>query len=231
MRFLALLKKEFRECLPWVLLAAAFVLALGILAMVNERIRIEQGYGYRVFTPGSSVSSYELSSASFLSFVGLLIFLASLGLGLALGIRQFWVAHFTGTWAFTLHRSVNRATILWAKLAAAVVSVTFSLGLVWLYFYWYAHRSEYFPVPPTTRVFIEGWIFILFGLVVYLGTALSGLSRARWYTTKMFGLAFSVLIFVTIVVQWELALAFLAIIAGVVILLSQIIDTFLSREF
>ena len=71
----------------------------------------------------------------------------------------------------------------------------------------------------------------MFGLVVYLGTALSGLSRARWYTTKMLGLAFSVLIFVTIVAQWKLTLAFSAVIVGVVILLSQIIDTFLSREF
>lgn len=229
MRFLALLKKEFRECLPWVLLAVTFVLVFGFLAMVDERIGIENRY--RVFTPGSSVSPYELTSSSSLSFVGTLMFLASVGLGLALGIRQFWMAHFTRTWGFTLHRSVSRATILWVKLAAAAVSITFFLGLVWLYFYWYAHRSEYFPVPPTTRVFIEGWIFIVFGLVVYLGTALSGLSQARWYTTKMLGLAFSVLIFVTILVQWRLTLAFLAIIAGVVILLSQIIDTFLSREF
>jgi len=227
MRFLALLRKELRECLPWVLLAVAFLLVFGFLGMIPQRI----GHHYRVFSPGSSVSSYGLTRASLLSFVGMLIFLASVGLGLALGIRQFWMAHFTRTWAFTLHRSVSRATILWAKLAAAAISVTFSLGLIWLYFYWYAHRSEYFPVPPTTRVFIEGWIFIVFGLVVYLGTALSGLSRARWYTTKMFGLAFSVLIFVTIVAQWKLTLAFLALIAGVVILLSQIIDTFLSREF
>jgi hypothetical protein len=229
MRFFALMRKEFRECLPWVLLAAVFVLVFGFLAMVDERTGIENRY--RVFPPGSSIAPYELIGTSLLDTVGMLMFFASTGLGLALGIRQFWMAHFTRTWGFTLHRSVSRATILWAKLATAAVSVTFSLGLVWLYFYWYARRSEYFPVPPTTRVFIEGWIFILWGFVVYLGTVLSGLSRARWYTTKMLGLAFSVLIFVTILAQWKLTLAFSAVIVGIVILLSQIIDTFLSREF
>lgn len=227
MRFFALMRKELRECLPWVLLAVAFLLAFGFLAMVPRRIE----YSHRVFPPGSSVSPYELTNLSSLDSVSMLMFLASVGLCLVLGVRQFWMAHFIRTWGFTLHRSVSRATILWAKLAAATISATFSLGLIWLYFYWYAHESEYFPVPPTTRILIEGWIFIAFGLVVYLGTALSGLSQARWYTTKMLGLAFSVLIFVTIVVQWKLTLAFLALIAGVVILLTQIIDTFLSREF
>jgi hypothetical protein len=230
MRFLALLKKELRECLPWALLAAAFVLAFGFFSMITQRV---DGYSYKVFSPGSSVSFsyYEFVSRAPYGPIGVLVFLASVGLGLALGVRQFWMAHFTKTWGFTLHRSASRATILWAKLAAAAVSITFSLGLVWLYFYWYARRSEYCPLPPTIRVFLEGWIFIMFGLVVYLGTALSGLSRARWYTTKMLGLAFSVLIYATILAQWRLTWAFSAVIAGVVILLSQIIDTFLSREF
>jgi hypothetical protein len=230
MRFLVLLKKELRECLPWVLLAAAFVLVFGFFSMINQRI---DEYSYKVFTPGSSIpfSYFEFIGSAPCDTVGVFVFLASIGLGLALGIRQFWMAHFTRTWGFTLHRSASRAAILWAKLAAAAVSITFSLGLVWFYFYWYARRSEYSPLPPTIRVFIEGWIFIVFGLVVYLGTALSGLSRARWYTTKMLGLAFSVLIYVTILAEVKLTLAFLAVVVGVVILLSQIIDTFLSREF
>jgi len=88
-----------------------------------------------------------------------------------------------------------------------------------------------FIAPPTVRVFIEGWIFILLGLVVYLGATLVGLSRTKWYTTKIFALAFAAFIILMVFVQCRLAWAFAVIIIGVVILLSQIFDTFLRREF
>ncbi|GAI48504.1 unnamed protein product, partial [marine sediment metagenome] len=75
---------------------------------------------------------------------------------------------------------------------------------MWVALYWYANRPEVFPIPQTVRVFIEGWIFIMLGLVTYLGTALSSLSTAKWYTTKIFGLAFATVIIVTTLSQWTL---------------------------
>ena len=86
-------------------------------------------------------------------------------------------------------------------------------------------------MPLPGRVFIEGWLFIVLGLVAYLGTALMGLSAARWYTTKIFGLAFATVVICMIFLQWRLSWAFAVVIIGVVVLLSQIIDTFLNREF
>ena len=231
MKFLALMRKELRESLPWMLLAAIFLLIFGSLALWSRTIPQNIAYRYPVFSPGSNINTYQLTKPSLLQPVGSLLFLTSIGLGLVLGGRQFWVAHFTKTWGFTLHRSVSRQTILGAKLAAAIVAFAVSLGTVWLALYWYASRPQLLTAPPTMRIFIEGWIYILLGFVVYLGTCLAGLSRAKWYTTKIFGLAFAVLILVTALVQWKLILAFAAIIAGILILLTQITDTFLNREF
>jgi hypothetical protein len=139
--------------------------------------------------------------------------------------------YFTGTWPFLLHRSVDRKIILAAKLTSATIAFIISLGTIWLFFYWYANRPELFTLPQTARIFIDGWIFILIGLVVYLGTALSGLSTAKWYTTKVFGLAFAIVIIIVPFSLWRLAWIFVFIAAGVFILLSQIISLFLNREF
>ena len=71
----------------------------------------------------------------------------------------------------------------------------------------------------------------MIGLVIYFGTALTGLSRARWYTTKKVALAFALLILVTAFSQWKLSFAFLSAIIGIAVLVVQIIDTFLNREY
>jgi hypothetical protein len=161
--------------------------------------------------------------------IGPWLFVLSIGLGLVLGIRQFWIPTFTRTWPFLLHRSVNRNTILAAKLTATSIAFACSLVPVWIGIYWYSTRPEVFAVPPTFRFFIEGWIFIILGFMIYLGTALSGLSTAKWYTTKIFGLILGFIIF--IVVQFTLVELLGVIIVSTAILLSQIFQTFLRREF
>jgi len=231
MRFSALLRKEFRECIPWLLLAAVVFFGFGGYCL---RAFAFPRYGYLYnpyFQPGSLVEPYRLTNYSALQLPGIWLSLTSIGLGLILGVRHFWIPYFTGTWPFLLHRSVNRKTVLAAKLTAAAITFVISLGFTWIVLYWYANRPELFTLPQTARIFIEGWIFILLGLVVYLGTALSGLSTAKWYTTKAFGIAFaSIIIFMTFS-QWQLFWTFAVIVIGIVILLSQVIDTFLNREF
>lgn len=228
MRFLALLRKELREALPWMSLAAVVFLIFGGLVLREKMIYPRS---YPVFSPYSNVGTYHLTRYPLLGDTGTLLFLTSIGLGLILGGRQFWVAHYTKTWGFILHRSVSRKTILAAKLAAAAIAFVISLGIIWSVFYWYTSRPELLPVPSRIRIFIEGWVFIVLGFVIYLGTALAGLSRAKWYTIKIFGLGFAVLVLVTTFVQWRLISVFAAIVVGIVILLTQIIDTFLNREF
>jgi len=230
MRFSALLRKELRECLPWLLLAAIVFLALGGFFLRAEAY-YEDFRRYSRLSPGTAVDHYRLTYYPILRATGPWLFLSSIGLGLVIGVRQFWIPNFTRTWPFLLHRSVSRKTILAAKLTTASIAFVISIVPVWVGLYWYACRPEVFAIPPTFRVFIEGWIFITLGLVTYLGTALSGLSTANWYTTKIFSLAFATIVIVTIFSQWSLVWAFAVIAISVAILLSLIFDTFLRREF
>ena len=231
MRFSALLRKELRECLPWMLLAAIAFLAIGGFFLHVDAYDKSLYWRYSRMSPGTIISHYSMTFYPIPNVTGPWLLLSSIVLGLALGVRHFWIPHFTRTWPFLLHRSVSRKTILAAKLTATSIAFVISIVPVWVGLYWYATRPEVFPIPQTPRVFIEGWILIMLGLVTYLGTTLSGLSTAKWYTTKIFGLAFATVIIFTTFSQWSLVWAFAVIAISVVILLSRIFDTFLRREF
>jgi hypothetical protein len=122
-------------------------------------------------------------------------------------------------------------TILASKLTAATIALIASLGTVWIVLYWYACRPELFSVPAPVRIFIDGWIYILLGLMVYLATALTGLSRTKWYTTRIFGLCFATLVLLFAIFQSKVLWAVLFIAFGIAILLFQVIDTFFKREY
>ncbi|MCX5634444.1 MAG: hypothetical protein NTW55_01185 [Planctomycetota bacterium] len=242
MKFVALLKKELRECLPWMLLAAVFLTVFGGIALREQTLSRNITNRYPAFSPGSEVKRFEITYDPDIniysltrhypvSAAGSFLLIASIGLGLALGIRQFWMEQVTRTWSFLIHRSINRRAILWSKLAAAAIVFIISPGIIWSIFYWYSLRPELFAVPSTGRIFVEGWIFVVLGFMVYLGMTLAGLNRVRWYTTKLFGLLFAGLMVVVVLGQWSLLWAFIFIIVGITILLSQIIEIFLSREF
>ena len=230
MRFLTLTWKEFRESLPWILLAAIVLLLIGGFILQMETRHQTSEWRYQQIEPGKALQGYQLFNRTVLTFPGIWLFMVSIALGLVLGARQFWMAHFTKTWGFELHRSVNRITILAAKLFATVLGFCLSIGLVWTIFYYYASQPGLFVIPPSTRTFIEGWIFIALGFVAYLAAALVGLSSMRWYTTKIFGIAFALVVFLT-TIHWNLSWIFTALVVGTVILLPQIIYTFSDREF
>ncbi|MBN2271324.1 MAG: hypothetical protein JXN61_11960 [Sedimentisphaerales bacterium] len=231
MKFLMLLRKELRESLPWVLLAAVVLFAIGGL-MLRELARYDLvSWRHSQLVAGQPVSPYLLTQDSVLTGSAGLLFAVSIGLGLTLGVRHFWMPHFTRTWPFLLHRSVSRMTVLGSKLAAATIAFIVSLGTVWIALYWYACRPEIFLVPAPVKALIDGWIYIVLGLMVYLATALTGLSRARWYTTKIFGLAFATFIFLGVTMQRTVLWAVLVIAFGMAILLFQVIETFCKREY
>lgn len=230
MRFAALFGKEFRECLPWVLLVAIVLLALGGFLLRAQAYSIYEWH--RAYnSPGTPIEPYRLIFYSLLSPLGLLLFCSSIGLGLILGIRHFWIPHFTRTWLFLLHHSVDRSIILLAKLVAAFVALIVAIGPVWIGLFGYASRPELFTIPQPMRIFVVGWIFIILGFVVYLGTALTGLSKARWYTTKIVGLAFAAIVIFTTTMLSSLGWAFTVIFVSTATLLLQVFDTFLRREF
>lgn len=231
MRFLALLKKELRESLPWILLS--LVLLLTVCAYM---LRMEAYYGRHTrylsrLSPGTTINPSTFAHYSVLQVSAVWLLIISIGLGLVLGARHFGIPFFTRTWPFLLHRSTGRMTILAAKLTAATISIVVSLSTAWLILYLYACRPGIFTVPPSYINLIDGWLFTVLGLVVYLATALSALSTARWYTTKIFGLVLVTIMIFAMTVEssrlWVIAITTLA----AAILLSQTIHIFLTREF
>jgi ABC-type transport system involved in multi-copper enzyme maturation permease subunit len=233
MRFVALLRKELRESLPWLLLAGLLLLGVGLLTL-RTSVQFSEGRYWQYnqgMSPGETVNTWRLLRRPWLQMPAMWLAFIAPGLGLVLGVRHFWMPLFTRTWSFLLHRSVPRLTVLWAKLAAAIVAFLVSVGLVWTGLYWYACRPDLFPVPESRQMLLYGWICIVMGLVVYLGTALSALSTARWYTTRIFGLAFAALVVFVALFQWHPAWIAGLMVLAVLILLSQTTAAFLSREF
>lgn len=241
MRFLALLKKELREALPWLLLAAIILGFFGAIMIqaYSHSWREGQGYtkwsdSYRYDEPDRDdpcVDFYRIRGWSFLRDAAGLLLVISIGLGVVSGARQFLMPLALKTWAFTIHRSIPRTTILWAKFAATAITFTISCGAIWTLLWWYASRPGVLPMPPRTRTLVEGWLFVAVGLVVYFGTVLSTLSIVKWYTTKIFGLAFAPCILFFALSQTSIALCIAMIAVGLLILVSQVINTFLNREF
>jgi hypothetical protein len=212
------------------LLAAIVFIAVSSVLLRAATYYENLGYRYTRLSPGTTTSRYMFAFYPVMNQTGPWLFVLSVGLGLAIGVRQFWIPNFTRTWPFLLHRSVNRTTILAAKLTAASIAFIIAIVPIWVGIYWYITRPEIFIVPPPLRVFVEGWVFIILGFVTYLGTALSGLSTAKWYTTKIFGLLFVLAIFTTLS-MWTLGGLLIALIVSAVILLLQIFQTFGRREF
>jgi len=233
MRFLALLRKELRESLPWLLLAGLLLLGVGLLRLgpLNRFSTVEYWQYTNGLTPGETVDPHRLLRPGLLRWPGLWLAWMAPALGLILGVRHFWMPLFTRTWSFLLHRSAARPTILWAKLTAATAGLVLSLGASWTFLYWYARRPEVFPIPESAKALASGWIYIALGLVIYLGTAVSALSTARWYTTRIFGLAFAAVATLFILSLWNLTWIITLTILTLAILLSQTIAAFLDREF
>ena len=228
MKLVALFRKEWRESLPFVLLAVVVLLGSGMLVLRGKTMRHGPDY-FRLDSDGD-VSASRLIEQPMLTEIGAAVLLISIGLGLAVGVRQFWMPHFLKTWAFTLHRSTSRGDALLAKFAVAVAALL-GVAVVWTVLYAYAGREGLFPLPPRAATLAEGWIYVLLGLLVYLGTALSGLTAARWYTTKIFPLASAAGFLGWTLFQTSVAAALAVAAGGMAVLLVQIYHTFLTRDF
>ena len=230
MRFVALLRKELRESLPWILAAVITLLVIGGYSIRSQATHGKYRWRLNV-GPGQVVEPHRLLPPSVLQDSATLLLYVSIGLGLALGARHFGIPSLTRTWPFLLHRSTTRAAILLAKLVTGIIAQVVCLGLAWLLLFKYASRPDLFMIPPPIRMIADGALLILLGLLIYCGTTLSALSKSRWYTTRVLGL---VLAAVTVLAvsftssrPWVLA----TILIAAVILLPQIIHTFLTREF
>jgi hypothetical protein len=228
MRFIALVKNQLREVYGWLIAVAVIFTLLGGFILW----RSIAFYTPWSPTPGERIWPYNLFQyPEPLTRIGPVLIGASCILGLLLAAQQFLRQNIRKTWSFTIHRSVERSTILWAKFSAAILAFILCLGLEWTLFFLYVLKSGVFSYPPTLQTLIEGWIFILLGLVVYFGGVLSSVSTKKKYTTRFFGVIFAGVILILSFMRLNLVLCLTVIITAIVILVSDIIDSFLSREF
>jgi hypothetical protein len=163
--------------------------------------------------------------------VGPLLIFAAILCGTLMGFLQFWMPGFRRTWHFILHRSVTRGKILLSMISAAVLTFVIFAGGSWTLLFLYASLPGIFAMPPAFQVYIEGWLFISLGVVFYFGVALSGISPAKWYTTKLFPIAFAGVILIITFMGLEIIWAAILVAAGVLILAIQASSVFLNGEF
>jgi len=225
MKFLAVVKKEFRECLPWICLAGIVFAALGT-ALVYGQLHVDRLYR----EVPSERHLGVLISYSFLQNMGPLLLIVALCLGIVLGIRQFLAPGLDKTWPFTLHRPTPAWTIVMAKFLAAGLGLAMSVGLPWVLLYLYAARPGRFQMPVLPAVFLEGCLMILLGMVAYLGAAVSAIRPVRWYTTRIFGAAFGAGTCLLCLMGTPLAHAWVLAVAGACVLAVQVVHAVGSRE-
>lgn len=231
MKSLALLKKELWECLPWLLAAMGILLLLGFLSVLTMELHWRYSYSQQHEASGQELNIYSLLMSNSLGDTGPILLFVSLGLGIALGVRQFWFPWFTKTWAFVLHRDLSRVRILWVKLAAAALSMGTALVPIWTLLFLYGVFVQDCPPPPTFHTWLEGLFFIVLGTIPYVAAALSSMLPVRWYTTRLFPVGFAFLAVIFAFAPLPLAGHFMF--AGIILLVlaMPLFAEFEAREF
>lgn len=217
MKSAALLKKEMRECLPWLLAAMVILLLLGFFSIFSQTLYWRQAYALQHESSGKELNLWSLLSRNPLGDTGPVLLFVSLGLGLALGIRQFWFPWFAKTWAFVLHRDLSRVQMLWMKMAVAAFCLGIPFLGVWTLLYIYAYFVQDYSPPPTFQTWLEGLFFIVLAAIPYLAAALSSMLPVKWYTTRLFPFGFA---FITVIFAFvPLSLGEHFVYAGLVLLI------------
>ena len=230
MRFAALVKKELTEASPAILTIAILLMLIGALIIHSEQ-NYQNEWDFGKFKAGEPQGRHTFMKWYPLHRAGPLIIVFSIALAAGLGAGQFMEPFYRRNWAYTIHRSVKRTTILWAKFTAAAISMVIGVGLIWTMLYLYACQPGKFPFPPSPRVLLDGWLFILMSMVVYFAMVLTAVSTTQWYTTRVFPLVFTGLVYVIALSrQTPLSFAVIALIASAGFCL-QIVHTFTNREF
>ena len=215
MKFLTLLKGQLKDILGAGMVSIIMLLTPGYF-LINVNARYD-----------SATLSYHLSP---LATVGPLLIFGSILTGITIG-SPFWLLGFRKNWHFLLHRSVKRITVLVSLITAAILVLAVFTGGCWTLLFLYASVPGHFILPPTTQVYFEGWLFISLGLVFYFGTALSGISTARLYTTRLFGILFAGITFIVIFMSLNIIWAYTVVALSIMILASQVFYVFLNRDF
>ncbi|MFI4913370.1 MAG: hypothetical protein ACIAQZ_17060 [Sedimentisphaeraceae bacterium JB056] len=227
-----IIKKEIIHNKHWMGLALGFLLFFTTVIYV-EQVKMEQRNTPQNYAVNSEISLWSIyGSGSYTIHIrsfSALYFFSAAGLGILVGVSQFWVPFFTNTWKFTLHRPIKRSAALTLMLLSAAFIIALIAGGSWTIL-WLKAKSQ-FTLPPTTGALAEGWLFVLEGFVAYLAVALAALNQHRWYTAKFLPLLFA---FLTWIVMWTTVSFTGAIMAAgiyILIVMPLIYRKFETREF
>jgi hypothetical protein len=91
--------------------------------------------------------------------------------------------------AFLLHRPVARTTLLWSKLICGAGLYALGAGVPLAGLVIYAVTPGHVAAPFEWAMVLPGLNAFLLGLVFYAAGLLTALRPARWYGSRMFGLA------------------------------------------
>lgn len=230
MKFLALLRKELRESLPYILIGGALLLGGGLFC-INAYVRGIPGRYRPTIPSGELITMHTLTQHVHLNGTGIWLLVCSLALGVGLGVLHFWVPALLRTWPFLLHRSTSKTTIIGAKIAAAALGLPLAFGLIWHFLFHYACRAQVFDPVVNYRILAEGWIMIGLGFMAYLALAHAGLDAHRWYTTKLLSMGLALFVTVVVFSQWHLGVAATVIALALLVLVLQILICFRDKQF
>jgi hypothetical protein len=226
-----LVKKELRECLaPLLILGLIWLCLIGYYIHCIDLYSLGD-YSQRELKPGELVSDYALYQKFAVPEFGPWLLCLSGLLGLSLAGVQFWMPLWNRTWGFLIHRTCSKSQILSSKLLTGLLIFVIVMGLPWTFFVGACERLKDIAVPGNPRIVWEGWLYILLGFSLYLGTALSALRSERWYTTRLFPMAFPVLLLAATVSWVNLYISFAILATGLALLMLMLNHTFFQREF
>lgn len=115
----------------------------------------------------------------------------AVALAVALGLKQTaWESH-NGTYLFLLHRPVEWQWIMATKVVIGILAYGIALSVpVLVYAIWAATPGTH-ASPFYWSMTISAWQGVLTGMLLYLGSFLSGLVPGHWYGSKLMPLVTS----------------------------------------
>jgi hypothetical protein len=184
-----MLYKELRET-AGITLLAVLAHAYVVAGYVGWQMPVQ--YGYRTLVP--------FVTDDFLQNLGVL----TVGLCLALGLRQTVTESVRGTWLFLLHRPLGRRQIIGVKLATGLGIYLLCSPLAILGYAWWAASPGKHAGPFCWEMTLPAWQMYLVMPALYLGAFLAGIRPGRWIGTRLLPIAGVAvfLVLISIVPAW-----------------------------
>jgi ABC-type transport system involved in multi-copper enzyme maturation permease subunit len=143
-----------------------------------------------------------------------------------LGLAQTTRESSRDTFVFLLHRPISRDAVFGTKLAVGATVYAIACGLpLGIYTTWAATPGTH-SSPFLWSMAAPMWVVWAELVVLYLGGFLSGLRPGRWFGTRSFPLAGSLLIFVLLQFPTSISLPVCALVcAGLVLAILTVAET------